>query len=503
MVCTNGPVRQTVYHHSSGLTSVAAGWVRFTHVKVPRFNLLSKHAKVTADGQYVRPPSDKLSYGGMIFIRSQMIDEQGWSLAKASTIALRYLHVRRQSRDPAAPSAAERSVLSYPVVQRRIVPLLAKSYVYVFAGQRMRELYETLAAELESGNTALLADVHVASSSLKSHCTKQVIDGIEEARQALGGHGFSAYSGLAMLFPTSLPGVTYEGDNYVLAQQVARATNKLFAQLAHDPTSTHALSPTMKFLLAGTDAGAVRLTPPAQPSEWYDPRVYTAALELRAARRVADFAAEMKTGRTLSDLSWDAVELARSHAEVVVNQWAGEVVAADRERYGEREADWISKLITLHALSALQRDLTPLVLPALPGNALARGPQPILSPESVGALDAAVRALVADLVPQAIGLTDAFGWSDWELGSSLGRSDGRVYESLMAAVEGNPINHAAPITTPSAYDAAGDAPAAQYSYATHDTGLHVAPSWTKYILPLLQEAAQRSGEPIRGDGSKL
>lgn len=39
-----------------------------------------------------------ISDGGMIFIRAQMIGNISWSLAKASTIATRYLHIRRQVR---------------------------------------------------------------------------------------------------------------------------------------------------------------------------------------------------------------------------------------------------------------------------------------------------------------------------------------------------------------------------------------------------------------------
>lgn len=38
-------------------------------------------------------------------------------------------------------------------------------------------------------------------------------------------------------------------------------------------------------------------------------------------------------------------------------------------------------------------------------------------------------------------LTDAFGFSDRQLNSALGRYDGRAYEALWEAVQKNPINH--------------------------------------------------------------
>lgn len=41
---------------------------------------------------------------------------------------------------------------------------------------------------------------------------------------------------------------------------------------------------------------------------------------------------------------------------------------------------------------------------------------------------------------EAVQITDAFGFSDYELGSVLGRYDGRVYETLWEEVKKDPIN---------------------------------------------------------------
>lgn len=66
----------------SAMGSLDNGWARFDHVRIPRSHMLSRFAQVTEEGQYVRPPHDKLSYGGMIFIRAQMIGSLSWRLAK-------------------------------------------------------------------------------------------------------------------------------------------------------------------------------------------------------------------------------------------------------------------------------------------------------------------------------------------------------------------------------------------------------------------------------------
>lgn len=69
-----------------------------------------------------------------------------------------------------------------------------------------------------------------------------------------------------------------------------------------------------------------------------------------------------------------------------------------------------------------------------------------------------IRDVCLKLLPQAIGLADAFSFSDWELdrcartsiqvmynslivfNSSLGRYDGRVYESLWERAQLEPLN---------------------------------------------------------------
>jgi acyl-CoA oxidase len=47
--------------------------------------MLNRFAKVSPEGVYSKPPHDKLSYGGMIFIRAQMIGSLAWKLAKGTS----------------------------------------------------------------------------------------------------------------------------------------------------------------------------------------------------------------------------------------------------------------------------------------------------------------------------------------------------------------------------------------------------------------------------------
>jgi acyl-CoA oxidase len=47
---------------------------------------------------------------------------------------------------------------------------------------------------------------------------------------------------------------------------------------------------------------------------------------------------------------------------------------------------------------------------------------------------------LAVLRPDAVALVDAFGLTDYQLNSALGRKDGDVYRALLAAAQASPLN---------------------------------------------------------------
>lgn len=51
-----------------------------------------------------------------------------------------------------------------------------------------------------------------------------------------------------------------------------------------------------------------------------------------------------------------------------------------------------------------------------------------------------VQELMSEIRPQAVGLVDAFAVPDYVLNSALGRSDGKVYESLFDFAIREPLN---------------------------------------------------------------
>lgn len=49
---------------------------------------------------------------------------------------------------------------------------------------------------------------------------------------------------------------------------------------------------------------------------------------------------------------------------------------------------------------------------------------------------------------EAVQVTDAFGFTDYELGSVLGRYDGKVYETLLEEVRKDPVNRETALKEP-------------------------------------------------------
>ncbi|PIO55938.1 acyl-CoA dehydrogenase, middle domain protein [Teladorsagia circumcincta] len=115
------------------------GFLSFDHCRIPRNNMLMKHARVTPDGKYARPPHAKIGYSAMVHVRAYMISDQGRFLAQALTTAIRYSAVRRQGE--IKPGGGEVKILEYQTQQHRLLPQLARAFAFVFTGQAVRDIY--------------------------------------------------------------------------------------------------------------------------------------------------------------------------------------------------------------------------------------------------------------------------------------------------------------------------------------------------------------------------
>ncbi|KAI0354185.1 acyl-CoA oxidase [Trametes cingulata] len=409
-----------------GYNAVDNGYARFDHVRIPREQMLSAFASVTPEGQYVQPPHAKISYGGMMYIRSSMVVIAGWTIAKGATIAIRYATVRRQGSK--GTDGLERQVITYPSVYYRLLPTLAHAYVFIVLGRNLWKAFSDMSARLAAGDTSMLAEMHATTSGLKILVSTVAIEDLETARRSMGGHGFSEFAGVGRLYADYLPAATYEGDNYVLDQQVVRAALKAYDTLIVRKTkSVSDLTPSSLYLrlLVKPDSATTQ----SSSMIWTDPQTSILLLEQRAAAMVAERATHQNDPDASSD-----TRVARAVIDAFVAVQVGEIIRGLDGTPGGREAEILRKVYLLHLLTTVESGLADILsFQLLPGSGAGR-----VDPSR--GLRMAIKQICVELLPEAIGLTDGFGFTDWELDSALGQYDGNAYEELWRRVQMEPLN---------------------------------------------------------------
>ena len=80
--------------------------------------------------------------------------------------------------------------------QRRLIPLLAKTAIWNFTGNRILILWGKNQKHLFTPNNRKLAELHALISGLKAVMSLEGSDGLAECRRACGGLGYSHYAGI-------------------------------------------------------------------------------------------------------------------------------------------------------------------------------------------------------------------------------------------------------------------------------------------------------------------
>jgi acyl-CoA oxidase len=205
--------------YKMGLNGVDNGRIWFDHVRVSRTALLNRFADVNSAGKY---QSEIKSAGARFFTMISTlvsgrvaIAASGNSAAKSAlTIAIRYAARRRQF-GAAKPSGEETLLLNYPSTQRRLMPLLANIYAIDFA---LKQLVVLNAKATNGGSRA----VETLAAALKAWATWNTTRTIQTSRESCGGEGYIAANRFAALKADTDIFTTFEGDNTVLMQLVAK-----------------------------------------------------------------------------------------------------------------------------------------------------------------------------------------------------------------------------------------------------------------------------------------
>jgi acyl-CoA oxidase len=211
-------------HYKGGLPGVDNGRIQFDHVRIPRENLLNKYADVAEDGTYSSPienPNRRFftMLGTLIRGRVTVGGSAGAAARVALDIATRYALQRRQFQAP--DDDHEVLLMDYLVHQRRLFPLIARSYALQFAQNELVAKTHDLQTA-DDPDPEEQRELESRAAGLKAANTWHATRAIQEAREACGGAGYLAENRLIALKADTDVFTTFEGDNHVLTQLVAK-----------------------------------------------------------------------------------------------------------------------------------------------------------------------------------------------------------------------------------------------------------------------------------------
>lgn len=208
-----------------GLNGVDNGVIYFDHVVIPKGNMLDRFASVNDQGKFESPiASDNRRFFTMLgtLVGGRIgIPRAGLSASKSGlTIAIRYGDQRRQF---GPEGAAEVPILNYRTHQRRLMPLLANAYALHFSLQYLTDRFLNRTEEQ-------MQEIEALAAGLKSFATWNTTATLQECRECCGGKGYLSENRLDALKADTDIFTTFEGDNTVLMQLVAKSRLTEFKQ---------------------------------------------------------------------------------------------------------------------------------------------------------------------------------------------------------------------------------------------------------------------------------
>ena len=359
-----------------GLNGVDNGRLWFDGVRVPREALLNQFADVAPDGTYssdIENPNRRFfTMLGTLVQGRVCVGGAGINAAKvALAIAVRYA-VRRRQFEGVSPDE-EQLLLDYGMHQRRLLPLLARTYALHFAQEvvagRLHDVFSGM-----SDDEKTRRELESRAAGTKALGTWHATRTIQECREACGGAGYLAVNRFAALKADTDVFTTFEGDNHVLLQLVAkglltdyagefeemdqlgmvRFVTGMAVETVIERTSVHKLLERIKDVLPGGDrwddeAGIL------------DSNYHLAMLRFREEHQLAGVARRLKRGvdaglepgLVFSRVQDHVIAAARSHVERLVLEAFVDKLASVPESENRRA---LALLCDLHALSVIEAD---------------------------------------------------------------------------------------------------------------------------------------------------
>uniref|UniRef100_T1KXY4 Acyl-coenzyme A oxidase n=1 Tax=Tetranychus urticae TaxID=32264 RepID=T1KXY4_TETUR len=430
-----------------GLNGLDNGFMTFNNYIVPKSSLISRNAQVTSEGKYVSQIKDQskrlgstlgVLSSGRLFIMLFGVT----NIQSALTIAVRYSAVRRQF----GPSDGEEiPILDYQSQQWRLIPYIAVSYVLhnLFASFYRDYIVFYLATFHSNGKdkSSMGSEIHALSSCGKAITTWMARDVIQECRECCGGHGYLKAAGFGDLRNDHDANVTYEGDNSVLLQQTSNYLVKLYKEKIEEGHEISSHFGSVNFINSIDD-----ILSSHGSSDTFDdiPKV------LEAYRFLVCYLLKSSYFKLLDQTAklGDSFK-ARNETQVYYLKNLATVFFESEalNRYqqfllsfsGPKEINNVlQQLGLLYGLWSIEKHMAILYESgyiSVPTSVNMSSSQ--LKSKPLTDVREAILGLCRQLKDNAVGLVDSYAPPDHILNSSLGASDGKIYENIFAALKNN------------------------------------------------------------------
>jgi len=218
-------IRTRDHRDKGGLLGVDNGLITFDHVRVPREALLNRFGDVSPEGEYSSPIE---SVGGRFFTmlgtlirgRVSVGAAAGAAARTALALAVRYSLVRRQFEHPETGTTVP--LLEYREHQRRLIPRVARAYAYACAQNALIAELDEFERNPDAFDDQRRREMEAHAAGIKATVTTFANDTVSECRLACGGAGYMEENRLTRMRADTDVFSTFEGDNVVLMQLVAK-----------------------------------------------------------------------------------------------------------------------------------------------------------------------------------------------------------------------------------------------------------------------------------------
>ena len=401
-----------------GLNGVDNGQFTFEEIRIPRTYLLNRYGDVAPDGTYT---SSIESPGRRFFTMIGTLVQGRVSLTGAAVAAsklgligaITYGNQRRQFN--ASSTTEEEVLMDYQLHQRRLIPRLATTLAASFAHEKLLTKLDDVFSGADDSDQNR-QELETLAAAIKPVATWHALDTLQEAREACGGAGFMAENRFTSLRADLDVYVTFEGDNNVLLQLVAKRLLSDYAAEFKNAdagalsryVATQAQSTVLhRFGLRRAFQSVQDTGDERRSANWFkQPDVQRDLLTDRVRQMVIDAAGELRSvakkpaaeqAATFNEHQYEIISAAKAHSDLLLWEAFTEALEEIEDPGTKKVMTWLRDI---YALSRIEETLDWYLINGR------------VSAQRAKTLSPYINRLVARVRPHAQDIVDAFGYTD-------------------------------------------------------------------------------------------